>query len=343
MNNTLQQRQLFWMLPFIGLLTSALWLESLDKYFDARFHLSLESSLPAYAYIPSHIIAVRTRALKENFAFLNTQQPLTPATPKVAAVITPLSVSPLRQPLQTQLRPPGATRVLPYKRALNKPGEFLPSLAQQQLPPGPQRILFAGDSMMQGVAPLAIHELSKSHPDWEMYDLSRQSTGLTVKRYFDWPARIKDEIAEKNLTVVIMFLGPNDPWDIYLPGKKITFPSNDWSRHYAERVDEILAQAQEHNVRVVWVGLPSMREGRIHDGAEIQNQIFYDRANTWHMDFLSTEQLLGPLSLPFQKYISNNEGQTVKLRADDGIHFSSTGLKKITHALVSHLDHAVQL
>eukprot|EP01034_Spumella_vulgaris_P044348 gene44348-55153_t len=204
-------------------------------------------------------------------------------------------------------------------------GEFVPGLQQQKLLPGPQRILFAGDSMMQGVAPLVIRALSAQHPDWDMLDLSRQSTGLTVRKYFDWPGRIQEEIEARNLSLVVVFLGPNDPADMLVDGQRHGFPSPGWAFNYALRVDEILSAAAQRQVRVIWLGLPSMREGRIREGAALQNRIFQARAKTWGMDYLATEPLIGKLSEPFQKFIIDEAGHALNLRAEDGIHMTPAG------------------
>jgi hypothetical protein len=57
--------------------------------------------------------------------------------------------------------------------------------------------------MMQGIAPIAISSLRKSGPSIE--DLSKQSTGLTVNRYLDWPSTIKERMIKKNFDYVVIF------------------------------------------------------------------------------------------------------------------------------------------
>ena len=142
--------------------------------------------------------------------------------------------------------PPKRTPEPPQWQSLPEPlppGEFLATLAQQKLTPGPQRILLAGDSMMQGIAPLFMRDIMRLHPDWQVRDLSRTSTCLTMRRYFDWPARMIDEMDAQNLTLLVIFLGPNDPWDLVVDGQRHLFPSLGWALNYALRVDEVLAAA----------------------------------------------------------------------------------------------------
>ncbi len=182
--------------------------------------------------------------------------------------------------------------------------------------------------MMQGIAPLVMSELAKTHPDWKTLDMSRQSTGLTVRRYFDWPSTIVQAITDKQLTAVVIFLGPNDPWDIYEPGTRIRFPSKAWADRYAQRVDEILSAAKAHQVYVLWIGLPSMKEERLHTGASIQNAVFHQRSLAFGTDYLSTEPLIGYVNKPYER---------AALRSGDGIHFTGQGLHKIKQAVLDQL------
>lgn len=310
-------RHLAVLLLAVGLGNGLLWLDSLDRYLGARYHLSVVGEwLPAPLAWPSQALQAW-------------MQPARRGT--VATASSPVSAA------ASVASAPAARPTMPPIPDPMPPGEFVPSVQQQQLPPGPQRILFAGDSMMQGVAPLVIRELSRQHPDWQLRDESRQSTGLTVKRYFDWPGRIIEAMDEQQLTLVVVFLGPNDPWDIHEPGRHLIFPSPEWQERYASRVDEILLAAKARGVRVLWIGLPTMREGRVHNGAVVQNRIFYQRAWQHGTDYLSTEALVGPLSAPFQKHQPQANGSPVLLRADDGIHFAPAGLQRVKQAVLEHL------
>jgi hypothetical protein len=314
-------RQLGWMLWVVGVLNAVLWLDALDNYLEARFEWSLSSHLPTDWFEPSRRMANAVKKLTSQFGRHDPDatgraqaQPEPPAKPAPAAM-----------PLTVEALPAGA---------------FWPSLAVQQLAPGTQRILFAGDSMMQGVAPLVIRDLSLKHPDWQMTDLSKQSTGLTSRKYFDWPRTIQQEIQTRNLTLVIVFLGPNDPRDMYLPDKRVSFGKPEWLENYAARVDEILGYAVQKQVRVIWLGLPAMRDEPLKRGAVVSNHVFYDRAQAFGTDFLSTEPLIGLVSMPFKKSMPDDHGRPLNLRGEDGTHFTPAGLHKIKQALVAHIEKA---
>ena len=204
--------------------------------------------------------------------------------------------------------------------------------------PSVQRILFAGDSMMQGIAPIIMRQLKASHPEWLLRNESQQSTGLTVKRRLDWVQKIKTEIVEYKLTTVAVFLGPNDPWDIYEKKQVIRFPSPEWEAIYSARVSEICEFAKEKKVHLIWIGLPTMKEKRVHSGATVQNPIFRDNMKRYGFDFISTEALIGYLDQPYVRAMADETGEKINLRADDGIHFSPQGLQRIAAAVVKTID-----
>lgn len=209
---------------------------------------------------------------------------------------------------------------------------------KKYVPPAVQRILFAGDSMMQGVAPLVIRELKARHPDWLLRNESQQSTGLTVKRRLDWVEKIKQEIVAHQLTTVVVFLGPNDPWDIYEQRQVIRFPSPEWEALYSARVSEICEFAKEKKVHLIWIGLPAMKEKRVYRGATVQNPIFRANMTRYGFDFVSTEALIGRLDQPYGRYGTDQQGKKINLRADDGIHFSPQGLQRIADAVLITID-----
>ena len=212
--------------------------------------------------------------------------------------------------------------------------------AEQRVRPAVERILFAGDSMMQGIAPLLIRKLKATHPEWLLRNESQESTGLTVKRRLDWVEKIKQEIVQHRLSTVVVFLGPNDPWDIYERKQVTRFPSPEWEALYRARVSEICEFAKERKVHLIWVGLPVMKEKRVQRGAVVQNPIFRETMKQYGFDFVSTEALIGRVDEPYVRHAIDASGKKINLRADDGIHFSPQGLQRIASAVLETIDPA---
>lgn len=196
------------------------------------------------------------------------------------------------------------------------------------------KVLFAGDSLMQGVAPIAIAELKKRYPNGKFVDLSQQSTGLTVRRYFDWPKKIAEESLRQGFNTVVIFLGANDPWDIYDNKTRYIFPSDEWKEAYRQRVNEILSFAQEHQIHIIWVGLPNMDVERVKNGAILQNSVFESETKKYNFEYISTEAILGSLDEPFKKYLPDPQKGSILIRGNDGIHFTPYGYRLVSHEIV---------
>lgn len=338
-------RQTFFILLATVLISTLMWLDSLDGYLNARYHFQLTDYLPEELFTPSRSLASLFNNTSDDDAQLVTTDasstagsapvPTQSGAPEVASstVVNPLLVK------HTHKAPPVASSEAVEVTAQGGVLQSSPASSQSAIASGSEepRILFAGDSMMQGVAPFVIASLRKTYPNGYFSDQSKQSTGLTVRRYFDWPTKIKEEILKQKFQAVIIFLGPNDPWDIYEKGAHYVFPSEKWEDKYRSRVKEVLDFCKEHNVDVIWLGLPNMRDDRIKQGALVENKVFQEETAQYGFEFFPTENLVGHLSGPFDKQIDDPVKGRIVVRADDGIHFTPTGLRIISTALVASL------
>lgn len=326
------------------LVNSVLWLDSFERYLNGRYHIYLSQYLPDSAFIPSRVL--RQAIAPDDF----TEQPLS-SIPIVFAekLAAPEAVTPILQPVAAS-SPLPASGVEDTLAASSAPGASQPvvlkaetELHQSPVQPGggakqqeaaaadvDPKVLFAGDSMMQGVAPKVISRMRKDYPKGVFVDLSKPSTGLTARRYFDWPAKIKEESIKHGIRVIVIFLGPNDPWDIYEGRKRYAFPSESWEEKYRSRVDEVLDFAASSGIRVIWIGLPVMREERTRLGAIIENRIFQGEVHKYNFDYLPTEDFLGSLDDPYTKYIEDPKKGKLAVRLDDGVHFTALGLRMIS-------------
>lgn len=302
-----------------------LWLDSFDRYMSSRYHMNLSLSIPEWLFTPSRVM--QDDLIDKGGALL-----AYPLESVEAAVSRPESIA-----------VPAVEPVLPIQASssavMDSEEKREPVAA---LPEEPPRILFAGDSMMQGVAPLVISKLKKDYPQATLVDVSKQSTGLTVRRYFDWPTKIREEATKRDIKAVVIFLGPNDPWDITEDKKRYVFPSQEWEDKYRARVVEVLQFAADRKMRIVWIGLPAMKNDRVRRGAVIQNRVFREECMRFGFDYLDTEEFLGRLDQPFNKYIPDEKKGQVLVRADDGTHFTPYGLRLIAGRLLSILDQRQQ-
>ncbi|HEY6093695.1 MAG TPA: DUF459 domain-containing protein [Gallionellaceae bacterium] len=336
---TIHARGIYLIILVAVLANSVLWLDSFERYLNGRYHIYLSEYLPDAAFTPSRVL----RELMAPDDYLVLRPSVTPIV-RTTMVVPPVAIAAIEQPLAASsplpasgvANAPAAESGVPQAVALKEEGRPAAEVEGQAgkaetalLDPDP-KVLFAGDSMMQGVAPMVISRLRKDYPKGVFVDVSKPSTGLVARRYFDWPTRIREESIKHGIHVIVMFLGPNDPWDIYEGNKRYTFPSDRWEAKYRSRVDEVLDFAQLSGIRVIWIGLPVMREERIKQGAKIENRIFQDEVQKYKFIYLPTEDLLGSLNDPYTKYIEDPKKGKLAVRLDDGVHFTMLGLRMIS-------------
>ena len=326
----LSLRATYLLLAAIILGNFVLWLDSFDRYLSSRYHVALGEILPEAAFVPSRqLLALGGRSGAS----------AGPTDAEVTAVEAATKPEPAPQPMPEPVSPPAPVIAAIPPPAAPAPPPALPRPSETAVPDkdGSPRVLFAGDSMMQGVAPIAIAQIRKIYPDGFYSDQSKQSTGLTVRRYFDWPARIREEVGKHRFDTLVIFLGPNDPWDIVEDGKRHIFPSESWEEKYRARVAEVMTFCQQNRVRLIWIGLPNMRNERTRRGAVVENRIFSEEARRFGFTYLSTEALFGGLDEPFSKHIDDPHKGKLAVRADDGTHFTPAGLRMISARLVEEI------
>jgi hypothetical protein len=195
------------------------------------------------------------------------------------------------------------------------------------------KVLLVGDSMMQGVAPHVARALQKANIS--SLDLSKQSTGLAYPSYFDWPATVQKTLPGSNITVMVVFMGANDTWDMVLGGHYERFGTDRWQTMYTSRIDSMVKFAESQNVRVIWLGAPNMGKEKINAGVKVLNQLYKSETSDGVARYVSTRELLSANNPEeYEKHITREDGKVVTVRTDDGIHFTRDGQVMLSNLIM---------
>jgi hypothetical protein len=197
------------------------------------------------------------------------------------------------------------------------------------------RVVVVGDSLASGLGTYLERVLKPG-----LVRVSRQgriSTGLARPDYFNWPAAMR-EIADRfRPDLVIVMLGENDNQPLRTPGGQLdtdigTFA---WPQAYEERVAGFMRIATSKGARVVWVGLPVVRDTNRRELIRRQNDLFEQAAQeVKNVSFLDTWKLYSTPDGGYTAYIHVN-GNVVQIREADGVHFNSTGYELLARAAVA--------
>lgn len=258
-----------------------------------------------------------TQANLTKDSLFNTPQDTAPLEPSSLPQNTPQSntLQPPPQPIQESYTP---------IRSINNP--------RIQVSEG-ESILLIGDSMMQGVAPYLLRTFKKVKI--QGINLSKHSTGLTYKHYFNWEVATRDAL-EKNphISLVVVLLGANDPWSMK---KNIAFKSPLWEEIYTQRIGEILQVAQGYGVRVAWYEVPSVREKSLNDKIMYLNTLYEAAVKQSGEYFLQSNGIVTQGG-KYSAFIKNAKGKSVQVRADDGVHFTARGYQMMANILLNNLE-----
>ncbi|EGN1092211.1 DUF459 domain-containing protein [Campylobacter coli] len=195
--------------------------------------------------------------------------------------------------------------------------------------------LFIGDSLMQGVAIALNRDLIDL--GLKANDLSKQNTGLSYKSYFDWAKATKEAFAKNpNIKYLVVLLGANDPWDIKKGGVYHRFGSDSWIDIYTYRVNEIINIAKQHQAKILWFEVPPVKKNELNEKIQILNKIYSEEILKNKQIFINTK-LFFSVNDEFSTYIKNENNKSVKMRTDDGIHFTPNGAKEMSKLLLEHI------
>ncbi|EAH7308520.1 DUF459 domain-containing protein [Campylobacter coli] len=195
--------------------------------------------------------------------------------------------------------------------------------------------LFIGDSLMQGVAIALNRDLIDL--GLKANDLSKQNTGLSYKSYFDWAKATKEAFAKNpNIKYLVVLLGANDPWDIKKGGVYHRFGSDSWIDIYTYRVNEIINIAKQHHAKILWFEIPPVKKNELNEKIQILNKIYSEEILKNKQIFINTK-LFFSVNDEFSTYIKNENNKSIKMRTDDGIHFTPNGAKEMSKLLLEHI------
>ncbi|ECL9136207.1 DUF459 domain-containing protein [Campylobacter jejuni] len=195
--------------------------------------------------------------------------------------------------------------------------------------------LFIGDSLMQGVAIALNRDLRNLN--LKVTDLSKQNTGLSYKSYFNWSKATNEAfVKNSNIKYLVVLLGANDPWDIKKGGNYHHFGSPSWIDIYTNRVDEIIKIAKKHKAKVFWFEIPPVKKEDLNKKIQVLNKIYSNEILKNKEIFINTK-LFFSVNDEYSAYIKDENNRSIKVRTDDGIHFTPSGAREMSKLLLEHI------
>jgi hypothetical protein len=202
----------------------------------------------------------------------------------------------------------------------------------------PLRILVAGDSLVGWIAP-ALEAALEGEPI-ELVDDWKGSTGLVRTDYFDWPARLAEDLAAHDPEVVVVGFGGNDAQNLVVDDEVLLVGTPEWEEEYRRRVVEVLDLVEGPGRTVYWIGMPLTEAAALEEVRPIINGAVADAAEDrpW-VHPVDTVEALTPDG-DYRVFLADPDdptGEEVRVRADDGVHPSPDGGRLIVRTFLDDL------
>lgn len=189
---------------------------------------------------------------------------------------------------------------------------------------GATRLAIFGDSLAIDLAK-AFQRAYADDPNLVIVGKGVGSSGFVRDDFFDWNQALADEIAKDSFDLAVLIIGINDKQPI---GRERPL-SDAWKLAYRERLDRFISQMRAANKPLIWVGLPPMRSASYSAAISEISSLHRLAATAAGVEFVDIyDRFLGENGR-YSRDGPNLNGQVVRMRKSDGIHFSAAGSDKL--------------
>jgi|SRR5579871_4589087 len=216
-------------------------------------------------------------------------------------------------------------------------GSTIASFARPALAAEPTHILVIGDSQAQGLA-AGLQRQLRSDATWRVIDRSHIATGLYLTGRFDWPAQVQTISAAEPGAVAVVMFGANDRPPIRLHGQIEDKLAAAFTTAYGAHVHAVAEILKHTCCGVIWVGHPIVRDPVFAEDMALLNQIYATQAVAAGADWFPSWSLFADADGKFQPYGKGLDGETTRLRADDGVHCTAAGYDLLAHELLPGIE-----
>ena len=204
-------------------------------------------------------------------------------------------------------------------------------------PEDPLRVYLAADSFGQTLGPSLVNVSA----DGGLVDVEfdfKISSGLMRPDFYDWPAHVRERLPEVDAEVAIAMFGGNDGQETFAEGELQDIGSPVWIEVYSGRVAEMMDILSAAALEVYWIGLPITGSAEHVDKFQMMNEIYRTEAEKRpNVTFLDIWSLFEDESGAYARYLRNDAGDLVMMRAADHIHFDWAGAERLAGVVLERL------
>lgn len=244
-------------------------------------------------------------------------------TPPLATVAPSMPVA-VTSPAGTIAAPTPVSTAVTASAPLGPPLPSAPVL-RTVTTANPLRVYVAGDSFATWMGYDFADYAKRDHLITSLLDF-KISSGLARPDYFDWPARLTQEMAgNPPPEAVVWFAGANDYVDMRTDAGSLTRGTPAWLAEYRKRAAEVMDIVGRGGAQMYWVGQPIMRDAsRAKIAADINAIVQAEAASRPWVHYIDTWTMFTDSNGNYTAYVPNASGELVQVRQSEGIHLTRT-------------------
>ncbi len=188
----------------------------------------------------------------------------------------------------------------------------------------PTRILLTGDSLMESMGPQMVKAM-KGYKNITLRPIGKRSTGLARPDYYNWPKVLEENLISFRPQIVVMWVGTNDPQNIY-GHKGLGQPlSVAWQKAYTKKLQEINNLCKKYRAKLIFIGPPAVDEEPLDSQLRKIENLMHHFSKVHKRGYVSSRMVLGDRYGRYlhQKRMPN--GRMATIRWNDRVHITGDG------------------
>jgi hypothetical protein len=208
------------------------------------------------------------------------------------------------------------------------------------------RILLTGDSLMESMGP-QMQKAMAGYKNIVLRPIGKRSTGLARPDFYNWPKVLEENLIDFKPHIVVMWVGTNDPQNIY-GYKDLGEPlSNAWQRAYTAKVVEIIKLCRHYNAQLIFIGPPSVADAQLDAQLRKISYVIYNickvysETKNYVIRYVSARAILGDDNGNYlhEKLMPN--GRIATIRWKDQVHITGDGNLLVMTDLMTKLGEMI--
>ncbi|HXY91514.1 MAG TPA: DUF459 domain-containing protein [Acidimicrobiia bacterium] len=200
----------------------------------------------------------------------------------------------------------------------------------------PLRLWVGGDSLAAGPS-WAVYEAAKATGVVKTLAEYQVGTGLVRNEFWDWPKHMDAVVRARDPQITVFMVGANDDQGIEVDGTSYQPPDPQWVNEYRRRVDSLMETLTSDGRYLIWIGLPPMKDPQYSASMQLVNLIMQQEASKHRrVDFIDAWTMFSAPGAPgtYAQDVPDENGQSVDVRLDDGIHLDADGSERLARAVM---------